>query len=99
MHHSLFQETSLFCKKCLFLSSPPAARAQPLLASTLSQLSMAGRAASLRLFTREDALRQLVGGGHVGHAGHGGHVGHGGHGGRVGHSGHGGHGGMVKWWL
>ena len=84
MHHSLFQETSLFCKKCLFLSSPPAARAQPLLASTLSQLSMAGRAASLRLFTREDALRQLVGGGHVGHAWHGGHDGHS---------------GMVKWWL
>ena len=90
MHHSLFQETSLFCKKCLFLSSPPAARAQPLLASTLSQLSMAGRAASLRLFTREDALRWEVGGGHVEH---------GGHGGRVGHSGHDGHSGMVKWWL
>ena len=93
MHHSLFQETSMFCDNCLFLSSPPAARAHPLLASTLSQLSMAGRAASLRLFTREDALRQLVGGCHVGPAGHGGH------GGRVGHSGHDGHSGMVKWWL
>ena len=67
--------SSLFCKNCLFLSSPSAARAQPLLASTLSELSMAGRAASLRLSTREDALRQLVAGGHVGHGGHDGHGG------------------------
>ena len=54
--------SSMFCTNCLIPSSPPAARAQPLLASTLSQLSMAGRAASLRLSTQSRRCLEAISG-------------------------------------